>query len=285
MNLISMKHQFHDKLDHIYGGDEVQSLFDLCCEHYLLWKKLDQLRFAERSLTPLESDQLIAVLSQLELQKPIQYVLGQAHFCGLKIRVNESVLIPRQETEELVAWILDDFSQNNSVKMMDLCTGSGCIALALKSARPAFDVMGLDLSEAAIQLAKSNAISLKLEVAFGLSDVLVNPDFAENNFDFIVSNPPYVLNSEKSVMSQNVLDYEPHLALFVPDDDPLLFYRAIAQSAFKALKAGGSLFFEINENKGDSVIELIKNIGFLNPVIKKDLNGKDRMVKCFKPNA
>ena len=285
MSLSAHKDKFHKSLDPIYGPGEVKSLFGLCCEHYLSLNNADQLLNMERTLSSSESVQLDKVLLQLELQKPIQYEMGFAYFCGLKLLVNQSVLIPRQETEELVDWILKDCPDDRPYQIADLCTGSGCIALALKSNRKSANLYAFDISKEAIELAIRNCNLLELEVNFQLNDVLNDDYLGDHQFDVIVSNPPYVLESEKSLMSKNVVNHEPHLALFVPNDDPLVFYRAIAQSAFKALKTGGSLYFEINETKGNAILELLTNTGFEGTVIKNDLNGKMRMVKCFKPFA
>ena len=285
MSLSAHKDRFHKSLDPIYGTGEVKSLFGLCCEHYLSLNYADQLLNMERTLSSSESVQLDKVLLQLELQKPIQYEMGFAYFCGLKLLVNQSVLIPRQETEELVDWILKDCPDDRPYQIADLCTGSGCIALALKSNRKSANLYAFYISKEAIELAIRNCNLLELEVNFQLNDVLNDDYLGDHQFDVIVSNPPYVLESEKSLMSKNVVNHEPHLALFVPNDDQLVFYRAIAQSAFKALKTGGSLYFEINETKGNAILELLTNTGFEGTVIKNDLNGKMRMVKCFKPFA
>ncbi len=285
MSLSSYKEKFHKSLDPIYGSNEVRSLFGLCCEHYLFLNGTDQLLNNERILTSTELDQLNNVLLQLELHRPIQYEMGFAIFCGLKILVNQSVLIPRQETEELVALILNDCLEDRTYQIADLCTGSGCIALALKSKLKNSNILALDVSKKAIDLAIQNSRELDLEVNFQLKDVLDEGYLGENMFDVIVSNPPYVLESEKSFMSKNVLNYEPHLALFVPDEDPLKFYNAIARSAFVALKKGGTLYFEINEAKSELMLELLANAGFEEAVLKNDLNGKTRLVKCIKPDA
>lgn len=285
MSLKTVRQKFHDRLDPIYGINEVSALFDLCCEQYLSLNKVDQLISIDRILSSAEIDKLDHVIGKLEIHRPIQYEIGHAYFYGLTLIVNESVLIPRQETEELVSWVLEDYPLNTQLSLLDLCTGSGCIALAIKSSRPNFRVIGADISEAALIVANKNASRHALDVSFKNQDVL-SLDFSDHElYDVIVSNPPYVLELEKSLMGNNVLNFEPHIALFVPNDNPLLFYLSIATYASKALKVGGTLYFEINENQGTEMIAMLENIGFDGVVLKKDLNGKDRIIKCLKRNA
>ncbi|MBL7893520.1 MAG: peptide chain release factor N(5)-glutamine methyltransferase, partial [Bacteroidia bacterium] len=207
-----------------------------------------------------------------------------------KLKVNPAVLIPRPETEELVDWIVKEFKvQSSKFKVLDVGTGSGCIALALKRNIPSAEVFALDISEAALDVAKQNALNNSLEITFVNASIIENWDnklipFGEagRGLSLIVSNPPYVLQSEKHAMQPNVLVYEPHLALFVNDNDPLLFYKAIIEFAKKYLANKGRLFFEINEAKADEVKSLLVQNGFKNVEIKKDLSGKERMVKAEK---
>jgi release factor glutamine methyltransferase len=228
-----------------------------------------------------ESEHINRILESLKQSEPIQYVLGEAGFCGLKFMVNPSVLIPRQETEELVDWVLKS-GINRESRILDIGTGSGCIAISLKKQNPGFDVFAIDISSEAIDMAKKNARLNDVQVNFSRADILNPVGFEAGGFDVIASNPPYVRESEKTMMGKNVLLYEPETALFVPDSDPLKFYRAIAAFAGKNLARGGFLFFEINEALGEEVAALLSE-KFCNIESRKDLNGKDRMVKARKP--
>ena len=211
-------------------------------------------------------------------QEPVQYITGHAWFMDLKIKVNPSVLIPRPETEELVMLISNRYKNQSKIDMLDVGTGSGCIALALKKNFPLANVTGIDKSTVALNLAIANSISLGLPVNFFPFDIL-NPmlNFSQQ-YDVIVSNPPYVLESETKMMQKNVLKFEPSEALFVDDDDPLLFYRMIAERSIRDLKRDGSLFFEINEQMGEKVMLLLKNLGYENIEVIKDIHGKQRIV-------
>ena len=222
-----------------------------------------------------------AIIKLLE-HCPIQYVLGFEEFYGLPFNVNANVLIPRPETEELVKWILDDFTQNHeSLTVLDLGTGSGCIAIALKHEHPTWSVSGIDKSEEALMVARSNAKLNNVDVEFSKNDLL---DFVpiQQNYDIIVSNPPYIRKSEKRLMQQNVLAYEPEMALFVEDENPLVFYNAIAQIAQKQLKSSGKLYLEINEALGVEMVQMLKEQGFSEVELHCDLFGKPRMVKGIK---
>jgi release factor glutamine methyltransferase len=216
-------------------------------------------------------------LNELLLHRPLQYVLGKMEFYGLELKVNETVLIPRPETEELVDLIIKE--NKNGIRILDIGTGSGCIAIALAKKISAAHVEAIDISEDALRLAIENARSNSVKVDFILDDIL-NPVEEYEQYDLIVSNPPYVLNREKQLMQKNVLDFEPHQALFVHDDDPLLFYRAIIDFAGKHLSDEGKLYFEINEKYGEQVIALLTEYGFEDTLLKKDMTGRDRMVRA-----
>ena len=221
-------------------------------------------------------------MEDLNNNKPIQYVLGFEEFYGLKFNVNKSVLIPRPETEELVKWILDDFQSSYSkLSTIDLGTGSGCIAIALKHNRPDWNVSAIDKSSDIINIAKKNALKNKVVVDFSTGDIL-NFTPTEQKFDIIVSNPPYIRNSEKTLMHKNVLDYEPEMALFVDDLNPLIFYKAIAEIAQTSLNSLGCLYLEINEALGKETVDILKEFGFINVELKLDLFEKPRMVKAVK---
>ena len=235
----------------------------------------------DRVLETSESDRIKAIVERLKTHEPIQYILGVAEFFGLELNVQPGVLIPRPETEELVDWICKT-KIPATVKMLDIGTGSGCIPLALKNELPAAEVMAVDVSENALLIATENAQKHQLEVTFELADILKWHERSWPRFDVIVSNPPYVMEREKKQMEANVLEYEPGVALFVSDTDPLIFYRTIAQFASKQLNESGYLFFEINENLGDEMVELVKQLGFKSIELRRDLNGKNRMLRCRK---
>ncbi len=227
--------------------------------------------------------QLLSDIERLGNAEPLQYVLGYAWFSELKIGVDQHVLIPRPETEELVQFIRDEKFAANA-NMLDICTGSGCIALALKHSFPEVNITGCDVSFEALLKAKNNAKDLNLNVNWVWVDVLDNQwgQIEETQFELIVSNPPYILKSEADEMHENVLQYEPHIALFVEDDDPLIFYKRIASFAYKNLKSNGQLWFEINEKQGENVAELLENLHFHDVRIYHDLSGKDRFVYAEK---
>jgi release factor glutamine methyltransferase len=211
---------------------------------------------------------------------PIQYILGETEFFGLIFNVNASVLIPRPETEELVDWVLSENDRNASLQLLDIGTGSGCIAIILKHEFKAATVVAFDISEAALKTAQSNAKRNKLHVNFQKVDIL-NVGEIDQKWDIMVSNPPYVLENEKQKMHPNVLNYEPHLALFVPDNDPLLFYRRIAQFARKQLKSEGKLYLEINREFGSATVDLLTELGFSNVELRKDISGNNRMIRAI----
>jgi release factor glutamine methyltransferase len=231
-----------------------------------------------------ESDLLYvrSFVKRLQVNEPFQYILGETTFCDLTLICDSRALIPRPETEELVAWISELLNLNS---IIDVCSGSGCIALGLKSRFPNALVFGVDVSEDANELAQSNAIRNNLSVDFYKADVLdLNSEFWKNvdSVDVIVSNPPYITQNEKAFMNPNVLDYEPHLALFVPNDSAIIFYEQIARLALQKLNQFGFLFFELNPDFADQVIEMLKILGFTNIELKNDLQGKKRMLKAQK---
>jgi len=231
--------------------------------------------------TPFSIEQQHVIESFIEKLKrfvPIQYILGETEFYGLPFYVNESVLIPRPETEELVDWIQKENNREADLHILDIGTGSGCIAIALKKEFADATVDAFDISEKALETAQSNAERNKLNVHFATVDILNAPEFTKK-WDIIVSNPPYITENEKSDILPNVLENEPHLALFVPDNDPLLFYRTITLFALKHLQPNGKLYFEINREAGITCVELLKKLGFEYVELKKDISGNDRMVK------
>ncbi|MDY0216080.1 MAG: peptide chain release factor N(5)-glutamine methyltransferase [Bacteroidales bacterium] len=217
---------------------------------------------------------------KLKAETPIQYIVGKTNFFGLDFLVNKSVLIPRPETEELVEWIIDSAKSIDKPSILDIGTGSGCIAICLGKKMSESQVTAVDISKEAIEVARKNAKIHQVNIDFQIADALKTESLPIQKFNIIVSNPPYVRESEKKQMKENVLAYEPHLALFVDDNDPLIFYREIAKYAFNHLEENGQLFFEINEAFAEECKDLMTQIGFTEILIKNDLRGKNRMLKC-----
>jgi release factor glutamine methyltransferase len=273
---------FKDRLQNQFSESELKSMWkQLICKRFD-WSDSDFLLASENRLS--ESDLLYvrSIVKRLQANEPFQYILGETTFCDLTILCDSRALIPRPETEELVAWI-SELTQVNSI--IDICSGSGCIALGLKSRFPNALVFGMDVSEDANELAQTNAHRNGLSVEFQTADALdINSEFWKNldSVDVIVSNPPYITHEEIEQMNSNVLDYEPHLALFVPNDSPIIFYDCIARIATEKLSNKGFLFFELNPDFADQVIEMLKNIGFQNIEVNIDLQGKNRMLKAQK---
>lgn len=266
----------------IYEPREAANIAHIVVEHITNLNKLDRIVYKDRNLDPGQQNRLEAAVAALLQHQPVQYVTGTAWFYGMELLVNRNVLIPRPETEELVEWILEDVQMTGAKEMhlLDIGTGSGCIPLALKQALPAATVWGIDVSDGALTIAKANAAKQQLDVHLTQINVLDEAATAALPiFNIIVSNPPYIKQSERLDMQQQVLDYEPSLALFVPDEDALLFYRRIVQLAGSKLSKGGALYFEINEALGQEVVSLMEKEGFANVQLRQDIFGKDRMVK------
>ena len=267
-------------LSPLYSKEEIDSITKLIFEKLLGLTRLQVYLNQHETISATNLVQIKEILSRLAQFEPIQYILGETEFYGLKFIVNQAVLIPRPETEELVEWIVNDY-QNLGPQILDIGTGSGCIPVSLLKNLSGASANACDISTEALEIANMNASLNQVDIGFFYADVL-NSVFPEHQklYDIIVSNPPYVTQSEQLQMFKNVIDYEPGLALFVSDSEPLLFYRLIADIAISRLKPGGNLFFEINERFGNDVVELLTIKGFSNVVLKKDINGKDRMVKA-----
>ncbi|WP_040279960.1 peptide chain release factor N(5)-glutamine methyltransferase [Psychroserpens damuponensis] len=285
MILKDILHIYHNELDNLFGNEEVNSFFNLLIEHYLDLKRIHLVLYPEYAVTKEEEQPLFEALAQLKQHKPIQYIIGETEFYGLPFKVNEHTLIPRPETEELVDWIINSHTEHNEasqLKILDIGTGTGCIAIALAKHLKKAKVSALDVSEDALKIAKQNAVLNEVDVHFIHDNILnsrhAKTDLAAVNFDVIVSNPPYVRNLEKVEIQPNVLENEPHLALFVDDDNPLQFYRVICEFARLNLKDSGTLYFEINEYLGQEMIALMKEFNFKDIEFKKDMFGKDRMI-------
>lgn len=285
-NLLSMKIRdyrayFIQELTPICSAEEAESFFYIILEDLQQLKRVDLALNPDLSLSEEQLNQWNAYLVQLKLGIPVQYVLGKTNFFGLDFEVNPAVLIPRPETEELVDWIIESQKENSkdqNLRIIDIGTGSGCIAISLAKNIPHAQVMALDVSVAALATAQKNSQNNKVDVVFKNQNILETNDLQEQ-FDVIVSNPPYVRNLEKVEIKKNVLDYEPHLALFVENDNALIFYRKIAELAQKNLKSNGFLFFEINQYLGSEMIGLLQDMGFKNIILKKDIYGNDRMIR------
>jgi len=273
---------FIEKLTPLYDVMEAERFFAIALEELKGWKRIDVALNPDAELSDEEVSKWDAVLQQLELQKPIQYIFGRTYFYGLDFEVNENTLIPRPETEELVEWVIHENKNRAQVKILDIGTGSGCIAISLAKNLPDAQVFAIDVSGDALAVAKKNADSNNVSVTFIQQDIL-SAEALPNKFDIIVSNPPYVRNLEKAEIKQNVLDYEPHLALFVDDNDALVFYRKIALLAKANLPQNGKLYFEINQYLGKETMQMLDDLGFKNMVLRKDMYGNDRMLAAPQP--
>ena len=281
MKIKQYRTQFIKELSSLYDAYEAESFFYLILENKHKLRQIDLALNHELAFSDAELAVWNAFLNQLKKEVPIQYLLGETNFYGLNFEVNENVLIPRPETEELVEWIINENSKadkTKKLKILDIGTGSGCIAVSLAKNLPNAEVYGIDVSKKAIETAKRNAIHNNVDVTFVFLDIL-ETDVLTCNFDIIVSNPPYVRNLEKEEIKKNVLDYEPHLALFVDDNDALVFYRKIAVLAKSSLLENGQLFFEINQYLGKEMTDLLATMNFKNIELRKDIYDNDRMIK------
>lgn len=281
MLIKNYKSIFIDQLTPLYDREEASSIF------YIILEEIHQIKRIDLALSPtlVFTDKEIAywnaIVEQVKLEIPIQYILGTTSFYGLSFVVNKNTLIPRPETEELVDLVLKELNKSGKLnqKIVDIGTGSGCIAIALAKNLPSASVTAIDVSKEALEIAQINAVKNKVTIHFSEKDILKTIDLGQQ-FDCIVSNPPYVRNLEKIEIKKNVLDYEPHLALFVPDEDALLFYRKIATLAKKNLTVEGKLFFEINQYLAKEMKAMVEELGFKNVQIFKDCYGNDRMLQA-----
>ena len=272
------------ELNHLYDNDELKNIIDLVLEHITSLPRMEQVKSKLAYLTCTQLEALDTITERLKKNEPVQYVLGEAWFAGMKFKVNKNVLIPRPETEELVDWVVKESQKSKvkSQKILDVGTGSGCIPIAIKKKLPLANVSAIDVCSEALFTATENAIENNTEVDFILIDFLDEEKWKElGHYNIIVSNPPYVKQSEKDTMHHRVIDFEPHQALFVPDNDALLFYKKLSDFSLNHLHPGGSLFVEINEALGNVVIDLFQSSAFINIELKKDMQGKDRMVKAM----
>jgi len=264
-----------NQLNGIVNEREIISWAYISIDFLLGYNRSDCIIHAEKDITSVVSDRFKQIIADLKTNKPIQHIIGEVEFYGLKFKVNEYTLIPRLETEELLQWILE----HEFTSVLEIGTGSGCIPIALKKNKDA-EITAIDVSESALCVAKENAKINEVEINFLLQDIFKTTTLPK--VDVIISNPPYVLFEEKELMLANVLDNEPHLALFVPDNNPLLFYKKIADLSYTSLPKNGLLFFEINERFGGETVAMLSAIGFVDIELKKDINDKDRMIKARK---
>jgi release factor glutamine methyltransferase len=276
--LKDIRSYFTKELNGIYTEHEISALVNIIIKTVIGVTRLHQLNTPDYLMNNLQKERISEICSHLKTGMPLQYILGETVFFGYKIKVTPATLIPRQETEELVDLIIKE-NREFSGEILDIGTGSGCIAIALASNLPGALISGMDISGAAIAVAKENAVQNNVAVNFFEGDIF-NPDSERiNKYGIIGSNPPYVRNSEKIYMSKNVIDFEPHTALFVDDTDPLVYYRGILSFAEKTQLAGRKVYFEINEAMGPLMVQLLLLFGYSEVQIIKDLNGKDRFVK------
>lgn len=278
-SLTDGRNLFRDKLTPIYDINEIDSIYSLVVENITGYNKTSQLIKASEIISEKYWLLIIQVLDKLINNKPVQYILGESEFYNLPFNVNKNVLIPRQETELLVDLIIKE-NKGKSPRIIDIGTGSGCIAITLKKYLPNAQVTAVDISKEALLVAEKNALMNDVEINFVHTDIL-NNNFIQQQFDIIVSNPPYVTESEKKMMQSNVLDFEPHLALFVPDKRALLFYTAICDFAQSFLVENGCIWMEINEALAKETAGIFEKGGFLNTSIIDDLNHKNRFVKAW----
>ena len=279
MTLLDFNNLFKSKLSSKIETNELDEFFFWLIEHYCNFSRMNYILNSNFNISKVQERKLINSIDLLMNDMPIQYVIGETNFMDLVFKLNNNVLIPRPETEELVNWIINDTHVNKNI--LDIGTGSGCIAISLSKNLNNCNVLGWDINEDVIKIANQNAIINNVKASFEISDI-TKPKFLNEKFDVLVSNPPYITNNEKKLTPNNVKSFEPHSALFVEDDDPLFFYKKILEFAIFNLKSNGFLYLEINENFSEEVLKLLKDNGFYDIQLKKDFRLKNRMVKGIK---
>ncbi|MCG8576465.1 MAG: peptide chain release factor N(5)-glutamine methyltransferase [Flavobacteriales bacterium] len=271
---------FHKKLDRLYGERECRNIFLLICDYRFGLSK-PQVFSGDYRLTESELLEINSMVKRLAKNEPIQHILGETEFYGQSIFVGPEVLIPRPETEELVDWIQKENQDQNQLRILDVGTGSGCIAIALKSIfKSKAEVVAVDISSDALEMAQKSALKNSCEIDFKRLDVLNDSLEILGEFDIIVSNPPYIPEADRTLMNSNVLDFEPEMALFVSNEDPLIFYQTIAKKALNQLSPQGKLYYEIHEDFGRQMVEMMELVGYSDITLLKDLQGKDRMLRA-----
>ena len=297
MNIGEAERYIREQLSNIYETNEASVIAGMVVEHITSLSGNDRVLKKGQGLTAQQVQQLEQYLHRLQQHEPVQYIMNKAWFYGMELFISNAVLIPRPETEELVQWIINDVKisgkdvfthrpmkadETTKLKILDVGTGSGCIALALKKAMPRAEVWGCDVSEAALNVARRNGSALDVRVDFQGMDFLdANQQKQLPTVDILVTNPPYIPPSNKEQMNPNVVAYEPHTALFVPHNDPLVFYKALAEFGKRRLYKNGAIYAEVHEDHGKEVFNLFKQEGYENIELKKDMQGKDRMVKVM----
>lgn len=277
--MITIANRIKEALSDCYSTGEITALTRIIATELLAVSQMAFYMKDDVALTAEQETLLDDAIARLQKHEPIQYILGYSDFCGLRFNVTPATLIPRPETSELVEWIASEANGNESI--LDIGTGSGCIAISIANKLPLSKVSAWDISHDALAVATENSKANGCNVVFKQVDILAYQPAGEQ-FDIIVSNPPYIKENEKSAMHSNVLDWEPHTALFVPDNDPLLFYRTIAQKATTMLRPGGKLYFEINRAHGKETVEMLAALGYANIELRKDFADNDRMIRAVK---
>ena len=276
-----------ETLSTLYPPEEIRYIVRLIFSHVCGLSYNQQILCKDKQISEKEKGEILAIVNRLKNMEPLQYILGETEFYSLTLKVNPSVLIPRPETEELVDMIIKHSKPFRKLKILDIGTGSGCIPIAIAKHIPDTSVTAIDISDSALQTAKENASLNNVEIRFIQADILNISKASEiipGNFDIIVSNPPYVTEKEKGAMCENVMAYEPHCALFVPNEDPIMFYKAIADFSLLKLATGGTIYFEINANYSIAVSEMLRKKGFANIKIISDLSGKNRFISAIITN-
>ncbi|RMA64910.1 peptide chain release factor N(5)-glutamine methyltransferase [Ulvibacter antarcticus] len=280
MKLSSLKSHFTNSLSELYPSEEIGSFFSILSEKFLKLSRVEVAINPDKKVSEAIINTFENCIARLKHFEPIQYIIGETEFYGLPFKVTPHTLIPRPETEELVEWIVSDFREiNPGVKILDIGTGSGCIAISLAKNISNSCVTAIDISKEALIVANENADLNNVDVTFELKDILASEEL-NSEYDIIVSNPPYVRELEKEQMQANVLKHEPNTALFVSNERPLVFYEAISKLAIKHLKPNGFLYFEINEYLSKELVKMLKGLGYEEVIVRKDLFGRDRMIKC-----
>ena len=285
MNLLQLQKYFQQQLRANYPDSEIENFFFWTLEEILGIQRIDFVLQKNNAVDYQNIDRIKKVIQRLRNEEPIQYIFGSTEFYGLLFNVSTDTLIPRPETEELVEWIIETVKQDeylsslSELRILDIGTGTGCIAITLTKLIPSANTTAVDISKNALTVAESNSALNEVNVHFVISNVLELSSL-ENEFDIIVSNPPYVRNSEKIEIKNNVLKYEPDTALFVEDDDPLLFYRKIGKLSLESLNPNGYLFFEINQYLGKEMVNLLSDLWYQHIELRKDVFGNDRMTRC-----
>lgn len=283
MTLHDARQQHIYQLMELYDASEAINVAELVMEHITGWERQERILNKETPLSVAQSEKLKSITERLLRNEPVQYVLEEAWFYGMKFHVNKNVLIPRPETEELADWVIKDIERHAEKKhfaVLDIGTGSGCIPISVRKKIPGAEVSGIDVCSEALYVAATNAANLEADINLALLDFLNEEERNKmGHYDIIISNPPYIRKSESDKMIKRVTDFEPAKALFVPDDDPLIFYKAIADFGKSHLSEGGTIYLEINEALGNDVTELFKQNGYANIILKKDMQGKNRMMK------